>query len=336
MQLARVFRFLTLSLALCALPLAAAAADKPVLTVYTYSSFSGEYGPGIKLKAAFEPLCACEVRYVGLDDTGALLARLKLEGDATKADVVLGLDSSQMPDAAGFMQPHGQATGDLTLPQAWTDTSFIPFDYGHLALIYDADKLKNPPLSFKELIDNPAGPKLIIEDPRTSAPGFGFLLWMKTVFGDQNKLAWGKLAPRVVTFTKGWSEAYELFLKGEADMVVSYTTSPAYHIAVENKTNYKAAIFPEGHYLQIEVMGVTKAARDPALAKQFVAFMLSDAAQALLPEGNFMLPARMKPEAYPASFKALALPGKALVMLPETVIRDRQAIIDEWLAAVQP
>ena len=33
--------------------------------------------------------------------------------------------------------------------------------------------------------------------------------------------------------TQGWSEAYGLFLKGEADMVLSYTTSPAYHIAVE-------------------------------------------------------------------------------------------------------
>jgi thiamine transport system substrate-binding protein len=192
--------------------------------------------------------------------------------------VVLGLDSSQMPDATIFMQPHGQAASDLTLPEAWTDVSFLPFDYGHLALIYDADKLKTPPLSFKELIENAAGPKLIIEDPRTSAPGFGFLLWMKTVFGDQTAAAWGKLAPRVVTFSKGWSEAYELFLKGEADMVVSYTTSPAYHIAVENKTNYKAAIFPEGHYLQIEVMGVTRSARDPDLAKRFVAFMLSDAA----------------------------------------------------------
>ncbi len=72
-------------------------------------------------------------------------------------------------------------------------------------------------------------------------------------------MAWRKkLRPRIVTFTKGWSEAYELFLKGEADMVVSYTTSPAYHIAAEGKMNYKAAIFAEGHYLQIETMALHK------------------------------------------------------------------------------
>ena len=56
--------------------------------------------------------------------------------------------------------------------------------------------------------------------------------------------------------TKGWSEAYGLFLKGEADMVLSYSTSPAYHIGAENKTNYKAAMFAEGHATQVEVAGL--------------------------------------------------------------------------------
>jgi hypothetical protein len=35
---------------------------------------------------------------------------------------------------------------------------------------------------------------------------------------------------QTVTVTKGWSEAYGLFLKGESDLVLSYTTSPAYHM----------------------------------------------------------------------------------------------------------
>jgi thiamine transport system substrate-binding protein len=334
MQKLRVFRFFAVFLMVLALPMAAKADDRPVLTVYTYSSFAGEYGPGKKLAAAFEPLCQCKLNFVGLDDTGALLARLKLEGEAGKADVVLGLDSSQMPDAAPFMQNHEQSSVSLTLPQPWTDAFFLPFDYGHLAFIYDSTKLTSPPASLKALVEDANGPKLIVQDPRTSAPGFGFLLWMKAVFGDQSGAAWQKLRPRIVTFPKGWSEAYELFLKGEADMVVSYTTSPAYHIAVEGKTNYKAAIFSDGHYLQIEVMGVTKSARNPVLARQFIAFMLSDAAQALLPEGNFMLPARMKPEDYPASFKALTLPEKVLSLPPEQVSRDRRALIDEWLGAM--
>ena len=54
----------------------------------------------------------------------------------------------------------------------------------------------------------------------------------------------------------GWSEAYALFTKGEAPMVLSYTTSPAYHVIAENTDRYKAASFAEGHYLQVEVGGI--------------------------------------------------------------------------------
>jgi ABC-type thiamine transport system substrate-binding protein len=36
----------------------------------------------------------------------------------------------------------------------------------------------------------------------------------------------GRNWPKTVTVTKGWSEAYGMFLDGEADMVLSYTTSP--------------------------------------------------------------------------------------------------------------
>ena len=308
-------------------------AEKPNLTVYTYSSFSGEYGPGGKLKAEFEKTCDCTVSYVGLDDTGALLARLKLEGDSTKADVVLGLDSSQITEATAFMQAHSQTIDGLSLPLPWADTHFLPFDWGHLALIYDADKLKNPPTSLKQLVETKDGPKILIEDPRTSAPGFGFLLWMKKVFGDTSDAAWQSLAPRIITYPKGWSEAYELFLKGEADMVVSYTTSPAYHIAVENKTNYKAAVFTDGPYLQIEVMGVTKASTHAKLGQAFVAFMLSDAAQGMIPEGNWMLPAKTAKAGLPASFKALSLPATALSFTPDEVDANRRVWIDQWLAA---
>ena len=110
----------------------------------------------------------------------------------------------------------------------------------------------------RELVEDPNGPTLLIQDPRTSTPGLGLLLWMKKVFGAQANDAWAKLAPRVVTVSKGWSEAYGLFLKGEADMVLSYTTSPAYHLIAEEDSRFRAARFAEGHYQQIEVAGIVR------------------------------------------------------------------------------
>ncbi len=311
------------------------AQDKPSLTVYTYSAFTGKYGPGAKVKAAFEATCACTLTYVSADDAGSLVGRLKLEGEQTKADIVLGLDMNLAAEAkaTGLFAMHGQATGNLALPVAWSDDAFVPFDWGHLAFIYDSTKMATPPASLKDLVDNPNGPRIVLQDPRTSAPGLGLLLWMRQVYGDKADEAWGKLKPRIVTFTKGWSEAYGLFLKGEADMVLSYTTSPAYHLGVEKKTQYKAASFAEGHYLHVELAGMTKLGASNPLAKQFLGFVLSDAFQALMPEGNWMMPAVMPQAGLPASFADVLKPAKTLSFTPAEVLANRRAFIDGWLSA---
>ena len=311
------------------------APEKPTLTVYTYASFTGKYGPGKKVKDAFEATCACTLNYVAADDAGSLLGRLKLEGETTKAEIVLGLDMNLAAEAkaTGLFVAHGQDISGLTLPIVWTDDIFIPFDWGHLAFVYDSTKLATPPTSLKELVENPNGPRLVLQDPRTSAPGLGFLLWMRQVYGDQADAAWEKLKPRVVTFTKGWSEAYGLFLKGEADMVLSYATSPAYHIGAEKKTQYRAAEFSEGHYVHIELAGMTKLGEKNLLARQFLLFVLSEGFQAAMPEGNWMMPARTPPAGLPASFADVIKPAKTLLFRPQEVATDRRAYIDGWLRA---
>lgn len=106
----------------------------------------------------------------------------------------------------------------------------MPYDYGHFAVIYDTQTMKNPPKSLKELVDGDASQKIVLEDPRTSTPGLGFPFWMRSVYGDQTPEAWKTLQKRILTVTPGWSEAYGLFTKGEAPMVLSYVTSPAYHM----------------------------------------------------------------------------------------------------------
>jgi len=336
-----MFRRLLLTLAtlgLTTLGLAtglAQAQTKPTLTVYTYGSFAGKYGPGKTVKERFEATCGCELAWVTAEDAGSLLGRLRLEGANTKADVVVGLDMNLMAEAKSLdlFSPHGVDGKDLALPITWTDSTFIPFDWGYYAFVYDANKLAHPPRSLKELVDDPNGPKVILQDPRTSAPGLGFLLWMQKVYGDQAGEAWGKLKPRIVTFTKGWSEAYGLFMKGEADMVMSYTTSPAYHVIAEKKDNYKAAAFSEGHYLHVELAGMTRTTKQPDLAKTFMTFILSEPFQSAMPEGNWMMPAKTPASGLPEAFKSLAQPDKALLFTPEEVQQNRRAFTDAWLNA---
>ncbi|MEZ5449641.1 MAG: substrate-binding domain-containing protein [Thiolinea sp.] len=65
--------------------------------------------------------------------------------------------------------------------------------------------------------------------------------------------------------------------------MLSYSTSPAYHVISDNKDNYKAALFSEGHVMQIELAAALKTSQQPELAQQFLAFLTSAEAQAILP-----------------------------------------------------
>jgi thiamine transport system substrate-binding protein len=223
-----------------------AAADTPFLDVYTYDSFAAEWGPGPAIEKGFEATCGCDLRFVTAGDGAALLARVQLEGAASAADVVVGIDTNltAAARATGLFAPHGQpaVTG---LPMAYDDADFLPFDWGWFAFVHNKT-LANPPKSFEELAASDL--KIVIEDPRSSTPGLGLVMWVKAAYGDRAAEIWAGLKDNIVTVTPGWSEAYGLFLEGEADMVLSYTTSPAYHLIAENDDSKAAATFGEGHY----------------------------------------------------------------------------------------
>ena len=308
-------RLMPAILALAAFALPATAADKPQLTVYAPDYFASDWGPGPGIEAAFEAGCDCDLVYV----TGDVLPRLLLEGAASRADVVMGLtiDQTARARATGLFAPHGQDTGDMSMPIAWEDDTFLPFDWSEMAFVYDSTRLPEPPASFEALLDAPDDLKIIIQDPRASASGLGLMLWIEAAFGDRAEEAWQKLAPHVLTVTAGWSEAYGLFTDGEADMVLSFTTSPAYHIIAENDLTKKAAIFPEGHYLYTESAAKLAGAPQPELADRFMAFILSPDFQALIPEGNWSFPSKLPEADWPQGFRDLPRPDKTL-FLPES------------------
>jgi thiamine transport system substrate-binding protein len=313
-----------------------AAEAKETLTIYTYESFTSEWGPGPKIEAAFEETCNCDINWVALGDGVAMLNRLKLEDKSTKADVVLGLDTNLTDEARnlGLFGQHQIYVSGTKVPGGWNDVNFLPYDYGHFAVVYNSETMPNPPKSLDELVNGDPAQKIILEDPRTSTPGLGFLLWMKTVYGEKADAAWKKLKPRILTTAPGWSEAYALFTKGEAPMVLSYVTSPAYHIEVEKVTKYKSAEFVEGHYLQIEVAGLIDASKHKELAQKFLAFMLAPAFQDEIPKTNWMMPATETSRPLPKAFDTLVKPAKTLLYSSAEVNKNRKAWIDEWLGAV--
>ncbi len=312
----------------------AVAQDKPVLTVYTYDSFVSDWGPGPQIEAAFEATCECDLQFVGAGDGAALLARVRLEGARTRADLVLGLDTNLTAAAAatGIFAPHGMDAVAFDLPVAWDDPMFVPYDWGYFAFVYDKELVSNPPNSMAALAASDL--KIIIQDPRSSTPGLGLLLWIKAAYGDAAADIWQALSDNILTVTKGWTEAYGLFLEGEADMVLSYTTSPAYHLIAEQDASKAAAGFAEGHYLQIEVAAKVAASDQPELADQFLEFMVSDAFQSVIPTTNWMYPAVIPLGGLPDGFDTLITPAAALIYAAQDAVGARDEALAEWLAVL--
>lgn len=313
------------------------AEEVPILTIYTYDGFAAEWGPGPGLKAGFEATCGCIVEWIAADSSIGTLRRVQLEGDTTEADIIVGLDTAIAGEAraTGLFADHGLDLSGLNLPTEWTDAQFVPFDYAHFAFVYDTDSVATPPSSFEELIALPDTFKIVVQDPRSATPGLGLVLWIAAAYGDRAPEIWAGLKPHILTVTREWSESYNLFLEGEADMALSYSTSPAYHIIAEGDDTIHAAMFAEGHLAQTEVAGVLKSSEHQELAKQFLAYLASAEGQKVIPTTNWMFPVIDLGADLDPAFATLPQPEKTLVLSDEEIAANSQRWIDEMLAAVQ-
>ena len=250
--------------------------------------------------------------------------------------MVIGLtsDVTAKARATGLFAPHGQDNTALTLPIEWTDDTFLPFNYGHTAFIYDETRMVTPPSSFEELLNMPDDVKIVIQDPRTSISGLALVLWVEAIYGDKAQEAWAKLAPKILTVTKDWSASYGMFTDGEADMVLSYTTSPAYHMFAEEDFTKHAALFPEGHYFMVETVAKVAQTDQPELADKFMAYVMSSEFQAIIPAANWSLPSALPEDEWPDGWSELPLPEKVLFYDEAEAAALQDKAIEAWRSAL--
>jgi len=305
------------------------------LTIYTYDSFVSEWGPGPIIEKIFEEKHNADVQFVAVDSAATLLNKVILEGDTTKADIVLGLDMNlfDLAEQSGLFSSYNidDINNSLNLPLNWESTKFVPYNYGYFSFVYNEANLESPPRSMDELI-NSTNARIVIQDPRTSTPGLGLLTWMKALYGDKAGDEWKKLNKKIISVTKGWTDAYyNFFMAGEADMVLSYTTSPAAHIMFEERYDILATTFEEGNYITIEFAGILNNSKNKDLANKFLNFMLSEEFQSVIPSTNIMYPVTNIKD-LPEAFDKLEVP-KFIQMDPKEINKNKEKWIDEWLNA---
>ena len=304
------------------------------LTIYTYDSFVSEWGPGPIVEKIFEDKYEIDLQFIAVDSAATLLNKIILEGENTKADLVLGLDMNlfNAAEKSQLFVSHNlkKINNKLTLPLNWESDIFVPYNYGYFAFVYNNKTLKNPPLSMEDLI-NKTDARIVIQDPRTSTPGLGLLTWMKALYGDSAQNKWSQLNKKIIAVTKGWTDAYyNFFIAGEADIVLSYSTSPAAHIMFEENYDISASTFKEGNYISVEFAGILNSSKNKRMANKFLDFMISDDFQKVIPGTNIMYP--VTNVEMPEAFNKLEIP-KFLQLDPKDINDNKDTWINEWLNA---
>jgi len=287
------------------------------LRVLTYDSLAASDGLGPVLFAGFEKQCGCKVRVQSVGDAAQMVSRLELEKaqGGIESDVLVGIDQTLWPSLRGSAIDLGvrfPLAGEL----GKFEPGFVPLDWGVMALMVDSERAGQPaefPRSWRDLGKTQLKKRFILQDPRTSTPGLGFVWGATAALGESEaKNFFAAIRSQWLTLAPGWSGAYGLFLRGEAPFVWSYTTSEAYHRQQEQKSGsrnrYRALVFDEGNPLQVE--GAV-AVRKSELARKFLQFMVSPPVQAEIPLKQWMYPAR-KGIRLPPSFERLPMAKRTL------------------------
>lgn len=303
------------------------------LVIYAYDSFTSEWGPGPTIVKQFEEKYGIKVKLIDFGDAGSVLTKAISEKDNPSADIIIGIDNNMLAKAveADLLEKYNsnllnEIPDNLLFSR---ESGLVPFDYGFFSIIYDTQAIKNPPKSLEDLTKQEYKDSLIIMDPRTSSPGLGFLLWTISIYGENYLDYWNRLKPSILTITDGWSSGYGLFTEGEAPMVLSYTTSPAYHVEFEESNRYQAVTFNEGNYMQLEGVGIIKGSKNRLNANVFIDYMLSKEAQSVIPLTNFMFPVNSSVD-LPQSFDYALKPEKSLQLDYEVISENYDKWLKEW------
>lgn len=314
---------------------------KEKLVVYTYSSFAS-WGAAPYIKEAFEKERQVDVEFVATGDARMMLAKLVAEQEAGKpgADVFIGVEAADLstawdrnlfvPLTEEDLPNLASVRQDLLIDPTG---SLVPYEHSYVALVYDSEALvvEDLPRTFEALLLPQYEKMLILEDPRTSSVGLAFLLWTIHRHGDPGYLEyWRKLLPNVLTITSGWSEAYDLFLAGEAPIVVSFTTDTAYSVIEEGAARYRILLPNSQAYRSVYFMGIVKGTAQLKLGKEFLNFVLSPKVQEKIPTTEWMFPANRETLLPVLFYQHAVFPPDPVMMAPEKIGKHLDRWLREW------
>jgi thiamine transport system substrate-binding protein len=274
--------------------------DRTTIKVYASGSFISNWGPGPELKKVFEANTGLKITYIEMADPGVTLQKIAIAPEESGGDVVLGLDQFDIVRVSdkvlwkdiSALNSNIQSSSLKydEFQKATQSKNFIPYDWSAIAFVKRTET-KNNPTTLRDLLNSELKSKVAFQDPRTSSPGLQFLLWVANSMSEEEAIQFLKdISVHAHSFSPSWSTAYGLFKNKNVDYVLSYVTSPVYHLVEERDGNYQAMAFKEGLPLQIEFAGILSSCKNCDSANKFISFIQTKEAQKIIMNKNYMLP----------------------------------------------
>ncbi len=296
-----------------------AASGETTLVVYTYSSlFSGNCGAGsANLSLVLGEFEAAHHVRIDLVCPAANLVSA-LEDPAVyglpAADLVVGLDEITAPqaDALGLLKPY--TPPELSSVPPWLvselspDYAVVPYEYGFLAIDFTSAFGHSTDgavarATLPDFVTNASWAKqLLIENPLYDITGEEFLAWeveyYESVLHENWETFWEQFfAEPHPTPALDWGTAFGEFgtPPGSNELVVSYSTDPAYAAAIGEAGAFNATVSwwngTAYGWRTIYGVGVVEGSRHLALAEALEDWILSGQVQAYLPTNEWEYPA---------------------------------------------
>lgn len=304
MNLRHTLRLALGSLALAAVAVSASAQDK-VLNLYS----ARHYQTDEVIYEAFTRTTGIRINRVEADDAG-IIARLRAEGAASPADVVLLVDAARMAaaDSQGLFRPIQSAKLDAAIPAnlradptpegvTWTG-----FSTRARVIVYDPLRVKPEDVATYEQLADPKLKGLVCT--RSGSHPYNLSLFATVVerLGDEKGQAWLKgIVDNMARAPKGGdTDQIRAVASGECGVALTNT----YYVARLIKSNRPEdravmekvrVVFPNqattGTHVNIAGAAVARHAKNVDAAIQFMEFLASPFAQEYFANGNNEFPA---------------------------------------------
>jgi iron(III) transport system substrate-binding protein len=293
-------RFSAVVLSLAAATALPALAQDKVLNVYS----ARHYQTDEVMYDTFTKTTGIKINRVDADDAG-IVARLRAEGAASPADVVLLVDAARMAaaDAQGLFQPIKSAKLDAAIPAnlraapTADGVTWTGFSTRARVIVYDPIRVKAADVANYEQLADPKLKGLLCT--RSGSHPYNLSLFSTVVerLGDQKGEAWLKgLVDNMARAPKGGdTDQIKAVASGECGVALTNTyymarlvksTKPEDRAVVERVR----VVFPNqgttGTHVNIAGAAVAKHAKNRDAAVQFMEYLASPFAQQYFADGN--------------------------------------------------